>query len=676
MASPLPPLCVGWLPGGGEILCGFEEILRGFEEILRFAQNDSCTVVILRRQPKDLFPFFPEGIALGTVAPPARAGEALVQPAAAFADPADPAGGDACHQGIIGNVVRDDGPGGYQCAAADGVAADDRAVRAQARALAYARTRKDAMRRKVRTGRIHVGKDAGRPAEDVVFQVHAFVDRDVVLDTDAVADRYPRTDVDVLSEGAVAADDGAGLDMAEVPYLRPGSDGCAGIHVAALMHESVLHCVSLQYFYIVTGREGLGDVLGVEDSLGVLLHEGVIDAGVCRRDDDDIRRLHERCGQFLFTRIPDAAVAVFRDERVIIADVGPFFAELLDHADGGGLAIVVDVLLVGYAEDQDTGALQGLGEAMVEHVADALDAVLGHAVVDHHRGLDHRGVEAVFAGFPAQVIGIERDAVAAQARAGIEGREAERLGLGRFDDLPEVDPHLVAEDCELVDQADVDVAVGVLQDLGHLRHGGGGGPEYFPLQDGFVHGRDHFGGVCTEAADHLGGVLGLVDQVAGIDPLGAEAEVKVLAALQAGGLEDGLDQLFGGSGVGGGLEDDHHPAVQVPGDRAGRGLDIADVRLLVGVEGRGDADGDEIHLLDKAEIGRGGEAALLHQAGEVGVHDILDIVFAGIDQIDFLFLDIEPDGPESGLGFFYGQGESNIAEAYNPGYDGFILNFL
>ena len=68
--------------------------------------------------------------------------------------------------------------------------------------------------------------------------------------------------------------------------------------------------------------------------------------------------------------------------------------------------------------------------------------------------------------------------------------------------------------------------------------------------------------------------------------------------------------------------------------------------------------------------------ALLHQGSQVGVHDVSYIIFAGVDQIDLLFLDIESDGPETGLGLLDGKGKSNIAEANDPGYDGFILNLL
>ena len=57
-----------------------------------------------------------------------------------------------------------------------------------------------------------------------------------------------------------------------------------------------------------------------------------------------------------------------------------------------------------------------------------------------------------------------------QTRARIERRETVRLRLGRIDDLPYVDAHAIAQHGHLIHQADVHVAVCVLQDLLHLGH--------------------------------------------------------------------------------------------------------------------------------------------------------------------------------------------------------------
>ena len=72
-------------------------------------------------------------------------------------------------------------------------------------------------------------------------------------------------------------------------------------------------------------------------------------------------------------------------ERIVIYYIGPFAAESVYHPDSGGLAVVVYVLFVRYAEYQYLGSVKSLSEAAVEHVGNPLYAVLGHTVVDHHR---------------------------------------------------------------------------------------------------------------------------------------------------------------------------------------------------------------------------------------------------------------------------------------------------
>ena len=54
-----------------------------------------------------------------------------------------------------------------------------------------------------------------------------------------------------------------------------------------------------------------------------------------------------------------AAAAHGGEERIVIGDDGALGAEQLDDGERGRLAEVVDVALVGEAEDQDLRALEG-----------------------------------------------------------------------------------------------------------------------------------------------------------------------------------------------------------------------------------------------------------------------------------------------------------------------------
>ena len=114
-----------------------------------------------------------------------------------------------------------------------------RAIRAQRCAFAHARTRINSVHREVRPRSIYIREYAGWTTEDIVFNFHAFVDRNVVLDADTVADADIVTHIHILSQGTVRADHGSTLNMAEMPNLRSGAYLDAVIHVAALVNEKV-----------------------------------------------------------------------------------------------------------------------------------------------------------------------------------------------------------------------------------------------------------------------------------------------------------------------------------------------------------------------------------------------------------------------------------------------------
>src|SRR5450756_2050968 len=96
-----------------------------------------------------------------------------------------------------------------------------------------------------------------------------------------------------------------------------------------------------------------------------------------------------------------------------------------------------------------------------------LDAEIRHVLVDLAGELDELRPEVELARLPAEVEGVDGDAVAAKAGAGLELHEAERLGGGRIDDFPHVDLHAVAEHGQLVHEGDVHAAEDVLEELAH-----------------------------------------------------------------------------------------------------------------------------------------------------------------------------------------------------------------
>src|SRR5687767_14795479 len=88
----------------------------------------------------------------------------------------------------------------------------------------------------------HVREHHRRAEEDIVFTCDAFVDAHVVLHLHVVAEPGARHDHHVLPETAPLADDGAAVDVAEMPdaraspNLRAVIDVAGGVHVPAAWH--------------------------------------------------------------------------------------------------------------------------------------------------------------------------------------------------------------------------------------------------------------------------------------------------------------------------------------------------------------------------------------------------------------------------------------------------------
>ena len=171
----------------------------------------------------------------------AGAGKAVGQPFPAFADPSDLTGGDPGHQSVIFYVAGYHGTRCYEGAAAYGMAAYNGAVRAQRRALAYERARVRTMHRKMSPRSTHIREYARRTTENIVFDFNALIDGDVVLDPDTVPDPDMVRNVDILSQRTVPADDGAFLNVTEMPNLRSFADAYAIVDIRAFMNETIRH---------------------------------------------------------------------------------------------------------------------------------------------------------------------------------------------------------------------------------------------------------------------------------------------------------------------------------------------------------------------------------------------------------------------------------------------------
>ena len=88
---------------------------------------------------------------------------------------------------------------------------------------------------------VDVGEHTTGTAEHVILYLDAFVNRNVVLDTDPVAYLDIVADVDILAKRATLTDHGTRLDMSEMPYLGAFAYRDIVIDIAAFVYIIVAH---------------------------------------------------------------------------------------------------------------------------------------------------------------------------------------------------------------------------------------------------------------------------------------------------------------------------------------------------------------------------------------------------------------------------------------------------
>ncbi len=346
---------------------------------------------------------------------------------------------------------------------------------------------------------------------------------------------------------------------------------------------------------------------------------------------------------------------------IAVAQVGALVAQQLHHCHRGRLAHVVDVLLVGDAEDQDLATAYGLA-AVVEGVGELGDDPARHVGVDLAGELDEAGVEPVRPRLPGEVEGVDGDAVAAQPRAGVVGHEAEGLGGRSVDHLVDIDPHAVGDDLHLVDQADVHRAVDVLQQLGHLRRARAAHGHHL-IDDGAV--ERHAGiqaGLGDAAADLGDGARG-VARVGGILALRGVGQEEILAHGEPRARLQARPQLLlRRAGVGGALQGDDLAGAQVGREGLGGAQDVGEVRLAVVVERRGDAEDQRIDLRGAGGVGGGLEALRARLADRL-LAQVRNGALAVVEGRHLLGVDVEAEDPEAFLNEAEHQGQADVAEA-------------
>ena len=134
-------------------------------------------------------------------------------------------------------------------------------------------------------------------------------------------------------------------------------------------------------------------------------------------------------------------------------------------------------------------------------------------------------------GLVREIIGVHADAVTAnQARP-----ERQEIPFGRsgIEDLVCVDAHPLEDDRQLVDQRDVEIALGILDHLGGFGDHDVGRNERPGINDLAIEGIDPKGGFGRGPRRHFAYIGKAMLLVARIDPLGRISNCKVLAEPQA-----------------------------------------------------------------------------------------------------------------------------------------------
>ena len=242
---------------------------------------------------------------------------------------------------------------------------------------------------------------------------------------------------------------------------------------------------------------------------------------------------------------------------------------------------------------------------------------------------------------------IDRDAVPAHAGAGLEDVDP-RVAVGKPDNFPHVEPHCVGDDRQLVGESDVDVAIGVLDQLGHFRAAGVGsdaGAAYEALVESQRLARTARG----DAADRAVVMRQFLEDPPRQHAFGAIGDRNVgRFGGQSGQLEvgtqarDQVAQRLGGPDRRGRFEDDAIALLEHAGDFGRGSHDVRSVGGVVAVlgEGRGHRDHEYVGGLD---LDRGLEHAALHDAAHQPVEiGFLDMDLAAIDRFDDALRQVDP----------------------------------
>src|SRR4029434_2256294 len=146
---------------------------------------------------------------------------------------------DAQHQRIVGHIAAHHCARADECVTANARAANDCAIGAERCAAPHNRPQILAVPIDLGSRVNDISENAGRSAEDVVFQLDSGVNRNVILNLAVIANHHVVGDIYVLAQNAALAEAGSRLHVGKMPNLCAGSDLYGIVDVGTFVHEII-----------------------------------------------------------------------------------------------------------------------------------------------------------------------------------------------------------------------------------------------------------------------------------------------------------------------------------------------------------------------------------------------------------------------------------------------------
>jgi len=266
--------------------------------------------------------------------------------------------------------------------------------------------------------------------------------------------------------------------------------------------------------------------------------------------------------------------------------------------------------------------------------------ILGHRSVDLTRQLDEPGILAVFPRLPGQIKWVDGNAVSPQSGPRIKGHETKGLGLGRFNHLPDVDPHRAVYHLQLVDQGYVHTAKDVLHELGRLR-----GPARRHRHDRFDGPAIQRAGTLqagrSQTAHHLGDVRHPALRIARVLTLRRECQMKLFARLQArAGLQHLTQVRIRGTRIRRRLQYHQAATLQIRGNRPTRVQDKRNVRLPILAQRCRHTNDHRLHLPHLGKIRTGGKTTGRNLLGHGLCRNVMNVAASAVQRLHLHRIDV------------------------------------